>query len=206
MKAETFLQIFGDIDEKYIEQADDDEEYHSEDAYESVVVRAGDPRRSFLSAVIASVACTAAALFGVFVLFLNIGTIRLGENPEQSDSSYMYESVDFVIDSESAELFLYHNVKGAPSRYTVACKVRNGADDVFPYHAECTNMENCSVIITEKNTAYSKTIFITPDEPQRNIRTQTDDEGIYLEVTLVTNDPERSARVNMTIGAGKAYF
>ena len=205
MDNERFMRAFGEIDDEYLQTAN--ELYNIwQESQKGVSVRADVSQRFSWRTVIASAACTAAVLFGVFVLLLNIGKIKLSESSEQSESSYMDESVDLVIDGEPAELFLYHNVEGAPSRCTVTCKVKNAEDAVFPYYAECTNMENCTVIIKERNTLYRKSVFISPIEPKRNIRTQTDDEWIYLEVTLVAIDPDRSARVNMTIGAGKAYF
>ena len=72
MKSETFLQIFGEIDEKYIEEAADDDGSYFEDADEGVVVHAGDPRKIFWRTFIASVACTAAVVVGAVFLMRTV--------------------------------------------------------------------------------------------------------------------------------------
>ena len=71
MNSETFLHIFGDIDEEYIEQAADEDGNYIGETCEGVAVRVDVPRRSFRRTVIAAVGGIA-AVFGVFVLLLNV--------------------------------------------------------------------------------------------------------------------------------------
>lgn len=87
MKSETFLQIFGDIDEKYIEEAADDEGDYFEGADEGVVVHAGDPRKMFWRTFIASVACTAAVAVGAVFLMRNVLNNGFTIVPSSSNSS-----------------------------------------------------------------------------------------------------------------------
>ena len=91
MKSETFLQIFGDIDEKYIEEAADDEGSYFEDADEGVVVYAGDPRKTFWRTFIASVACTAAVAVGAVFLMRTVLKNGFMLEPASSNSSSVQE-------------------------------------------------------------------------------------------------------------------
>lgn len=91
MKSETFLRIFGDIDEKYIEEAADDEDGYFEDADEGVVVHAGDPRKIFWRTFIASVACTAAVVVGAVFLVRTVLKNGFVLEPASSTSSSAQE-------------------------------------------------------------------------------------------------------------------
>ena len=72
MNGKTFLKIFEEIDEKYIEESADDDGSYFEDAGEGIAVRAGDPRKIFWRTFIASVACTAAVVVGAVFLMRNV--------------------------------------------------------------------------------------------------------------------------------------
>ena len=84
MNKETFLRIFGEIDDTYIQRANEDVNLWQQ-SQEGVVVRPDSSRRSPLRAVIASVAC-AALVFGVFAFLLNVGRIDVKSSPERLHS------------------------------------------------------------------------------------------------------------------------
>ena len=120
MNDEKFVQIFGGIDEKYIREANEDMNFWLE-SQEGEVVRADGSRRFPWRTVIASVACTAAALFGVFVLMLNVGKIRVIDSPESSvnspaqigatpalpDDAVLYDEAAYAYEGESSVLKRY---------------------------------------------------------------------------------------------------
>lgn len=74
MNKETFLRIFGGIDDTYIQRANEDVNLWQQ-SQEAVVFRPDSSRKFPWRAVIASVVCTAAALFGVFVLLPKVGKV-----------------------------------------------------------------------------------------------------------------------------------
>ena len=84
MNKETFLRIFGEIDDAYIQRANEDVNLW-QSFQEGVVVRPGSSRRSPLRVVIASVAC-AAVVFGVFAFLLNVGRIDFTSSSEKLSS------------------------------------------------------------------------------------------------------------------------
>ena len=85
MNKETFLRIFGGIDDTYIQRANEDVNLWQQ-SQEGVVVRPSSSRRSAWRTVIAAVVCTAAALFGVFVLLLKVGRIDFASSSEKLSS------------------------------------------------------------------------------------------------------------------------
>lgn len=87
MNGKTFLKIFEEIDEKYIEESADDDGSYFEDAGEGVVVRAGDPRKIFRRTMIASVACAAAVVVGAVFLMRNVMRNRFVHEPVSSAES-----------------------------------------------------------------------------------------------------------------------
>lgn len=79
MDNKTFLRIFGEIDDKYIQQANEDVNYWEESQI-GISVRPDNTRRSAWRAAILSAACTAAVMIGVFALLLNLGIVgKVGE-------------------------------------------------------------------------------------------------------------------------------
>ena len=100
MKGETFLQIFGDIDEKYIEEAADDDGSYFEVADEGVVVYAGDPRKIFWRTFIASVACTAAVVVGAVFLMRHVLKSGVTFEPAGSVESSVQEGESSSGESE----------------------------------------------------------------------------------------------------------
>lgn len=79
------FELFGEIDEKIVQQANDDLNFWHE-AHEGVVVRAGSPRRSPLRIALASVAC-AVVVFGAVFLLRNVLKNGFMYGPAISDSS-----------------------------------------------------------------------------------------------------------------------
>ena len=73
MNKETFLRIFGEIDETYIQRANEDVNLWQR-SQEGVVFRPDSPRKFHWRAVIASVVCVA-VVFGVFAFLLNVRRI-----------------------------------------------------------------------------------------------------------------------------------
>lgn len=75
MSGETILRLFGDIDEEYIQEANEDANLW-ERSREGIIVNAETSRKYIRRTVIVSVACVAAAVFGVIALFLSIGRLK----------------------------------------------------------------------------------------------------------------------------------
>lgn len=198
MKSEELLRLLGGIDSEYIENARSGFEAALE-AREGVSVRAGYPGRRTARTAIASVVGAAAALFGVFVLLLNIGRLRLGGSHGQN-SSVQNVSEDVITGYSEVELSLYHKVWGEPDTYSAVCRVRK--KDALPwFSAECTQLDNCTVSIRERNSEIEKTFFM-PSENKRDLRAETDGEWAYFEVTMTVTDPEVWARAKVVIRAG----
>ena len=84
MDNERLMRAFGEIDDEYIQTANELYDIWQE-SQKGVIVRADSSRRSPWRTIIASVACTAAALFGVFVLMLNVGKIAIIDSSASSD-------------------------------------------------------------------------------------------------------------------------
>ena len=130
MNDDIFVQIFGGIDEKYIREANEDMNFWLE-SQEGEVVRADGSRRFPWRTVIASVACTAAALFGVFVLMLNVGKIRITDTTESSVNSPAQSGVtpalpaDAVLYDEAA--YAYENGSSFLKRFAVGDKFGENA-------------------------------------------------------------------------------
>lgn len=84
MNKETFLRIFGEIDDIYIQRANKDVNLWLR-SQEGVVVRADGSRRFPWRSVIAYVAC-AAVVIGAFVFMLNVGRTDITSNSERLSS------------------------------------------------------------------------------------------------------------------------
>ena len=130
MNDEKFVQIFSGIDEKFIREANEDMNFWLK-SQEGIVVRVDNSRRFSWRTVIASVACTAAVLFGVFVLLLNVGKISIIEDPESSDNSPAQSDVtpelpaDAVLYDEAA--YAYEGDSSELRRYAVGDKFGENA-------------------------------------------------------------------------------
>ena len=125
MNDDIFVQIFSGLDEEFVGEANEDMNFWLE-SQKGVVVRADGSRRFPWRTVIASVACTAAALFGVFVLMLNVGKIRVIDSPESSVNSPAQSDVtpdlpaDAVLYDEAA--YAYEGDSSLLKRYAVGDK------------------------------------------------------------------------------------
>ena len=118
MTGEAFLRIFGEIDEEYIQQANEDINLW-EKSREGIIVYANNSRRSVWKTVTVSAACIAAAVFGIIVLVLNIGKIKsepLDPITEESDciisySATWYEDGMFyeIINSANESILCYYS-------------------------------------------------------------------------------------------------
>lgn len=84
MNKETFLRIFGEIDDTYIQRANEDVNLWQR-SQEGEVVRPDDSRRFPWRTVIASVACAAAVVFGAFFLMRNV--LKNGFTLKPADST-----------------------------------------------------------------------------------------------------------------------
>ena len=93
-----FLELFGDIDEKIVQQANDDLNRWQE-TREGEVVRAGGSRISPLRIVLASAAC-AAVLFGAVFLLRNYLKNGFTYVPDDPDSSSVQSGETSNIESE----------------------------------------------------------------------------------------------------------
>ena len=95
MNGKELFELLNDFDDKIVKEAGEKLILWRE-AQRGEVVRADGSRRFPWRAVIASVVCTAAALFGVFVLLLYIGKIGIVNNPastiSEPDSSFDSQS------------------------------------------------------------------------------------------------------------------
>ena len=186
----NFLQLFGEIDDKIVRQANDALNLYQE-SQESVSFRADYSRRSPLKTVIASVACTAAALFGVFVLLLNIGKIKLSEDPVQSGSNSFN-------DSTAVYMTMYCNVEDKPDKYTDECLLSKSEDHI--YFVNCTILENCTVKIEGTNNFPSRLLeYSTPDT--NSFMSTTNEDRIGFKATMTVTDPEKPARAVIIIGS-----
>lgn len=85
MDNEKFFQVFGEIDDKFIRQVNEDVDRWQE-AREGVSVRAGSSRRSPVRIALASVACAAVA-FGAFFLLRNVGKNGIMYEPSSSQNN-----------------------------------------------------------------------------------------------------------------------
>ena len=149
MDNKTFLRLFGEIDDKYIQQANEDVDYWLE-SQRGISVRTDAPKSSFFRTVIMTAACTAAVMFGVFALLLNlgiVGKIEITESPtssgvELSNSSgsqsielpdfhsdtYLYEEAAYAYEDsysdvlkryEVGDMFGEHRLLSAKTTYKV---------------------------------------------------------------------------------------
>ena len=207
----NFLQIFGEIDDKILRQANDALNLYQK-TQEGVSFRAEYSRSSPWKTVIASVVCTAAALFGVFVLLLNIGRIRLSENSEHnsgivdsavssgqtniSDSIPMQSAGDHS--GKAAYLTMYIIAEGKPDKYTDECLLSKSEDHI--YFVNCMTLENCKVKIEGTNNFPSRLLeYSTPGI--NSFMATTDEEQIGFKAMMSVTDPEKPARAVLIIGS-----
>ena len=122
---DIFVHIVSGLDEEFVGEANEDMNFWLE-SLEGEVVRADGSRRFPWRTVIASVACIAAALFGVFVLMLNVGKMRITDITESSDNSPAQSGVthslpaDAVLYDEAA--YAYENGSSFLKRFAVGDK------------------------------------------------------------------------------------
>lgn len=117
MNDEKFLQIFSGVDDEIISQANEDINFWLK-SQEVIVVHADGSRKFFRRKVIASVACIAAALIGVFVLLLNIGKIRMTDR--SASSRQIGVPADAVLFEEAA--YAYEGGNNILKRYKAGDK------------------------------------------------------------------------------------
>lgn len=146
MDNKTFLQIFGEIDDKYIQQANEDINYWEESQI-GISVHPSNTRRSSLRAAILSAACTAAAMLGVFVLLLNmgiVGKIEIIEGPASpgAEITNSSESQSGIFSDIPVDTFLYEDAAYAYDESDVFKRYEVG--DMFGEHR----------LLSAKNTYY----------------------------------------------------
>ena len=130
MTNEDFFQILSEIDSKYIEKASEALSFWQE-SQKGINVHLDYSRKFSWKTSVASVACTVAVLFGVFVLLLNVGKISIIENPEGSvnnpDQSGAITELpaDAVLYDEAA--YAYEGDYSELRRYTVGDKFGENA-------------------------------------------------------------------------------
>lgn len=130
---DKFVHIFGGIDEKYIREANKDMNFWLK-SQEGEVVRVDGSQRFPWRAVITSVACTAAAMFGVFVLLLKVGMIDIigyPESPESTPSSSYSRPAQSGITPELSDTVLYEKAAYAYERGDINELKRYEAGDKF---------------------------------------------------------------------------
>lgn len=108
MKNEELFQILGGIDSKFIEKASEDLAFWQE-SQKGIRVRIDNSIKFSWKTVIASAACTAAVLIGVFVLLLNIGKIGIIDSPASSGAeiSNSSESPSIVLPESPSDTVLF---------------------------------------------------------------------------------------------------
>lgn len=114
MNDEKFVQIFSGVDDEIIRQTNEDINFWLE-SREGIIVCADDSRKFSWRTVIASVACTAAAMFGVFVLLLNVG--KIGIIDRSANSHQIGLPADAVPFEEAA--YAYEGDNNVLKRYEV---------------------------------------------------------------------------------------
>ena len=125
MNDDIFVHIFSGLDEEFVSEANEAMNFWL-GSQEGEVVRADGSRRFPWRTVIASVACTAAALFGLFVLMLNVGKIGIIDSPESSVNSPAQSGAtpdlpaDAVLYDEAA--YAYEGGSSFLKRYAVGDK------------------------------------------------------------------------------------
>lgn len=209
----NFLQLFGEIDDKIVRQANSVLNLYQE-SQEGVSFRADYSRRSLWKTVIASVAFTAAAMFGVFVLLLNVGKIRLGGGTEQSGhggspvssdiGSASSETVDRSESSDSREpvmvsihLMMYWNDRDSFNKLTdqgMALK----DEKIYSYFADCPILENCTVKVKGKNNFPDKQLEFS-STGRIDFKATTNETLIGFEAEMTVIDPEKPARAIVNI-------
>ena len=140
MNGENFLRIFGDIDDEYIQQANEDVNLW-EMLQEGIIVRAERSRKFAWKTVTISAACIAAAVFGVFVLMLNINKFRTqelnnGHRPSDciiENSTAWYEDGMFYEDRNSVGESILCYYSKTDDRSAVVCG-----------NPECTHLSKTS--------------------------------------------------------------
>lgn len=138
MDNKTFLRLFGEIDDKYIQQANEDVDYWLE-AQRGISVRPDDTRRPFFRTVIMTAACTAAVMLGVFALLMNlgiVGKIEIIEGPASTgvEISNSSDSQGIELPEFPSETYLYEEAAYAyEDSYSDVLK-RYEVGDMFGEH------------------------------------------------------------------------
>ena len=141
MDNKTFLRIFGEIDDKFIQQANEDVNYW-EGSRMGVSVCPGNTRRPVFRAAVLSAACTAAVMLGVFALLLNMGIvgkiekIEISEGPASSGAEISNSSEDqnIVINELPFEAILYEDAVYAYEDSNSDVLKRYEVGDMFGEH------------------------------------------------------------------------
>lgn len=202
----NFLQLFGEIDDKILRQANDALNLYQR-SQEGVSFRADYSRRSRWKTVIASVAGTAAVMFGVFVLLLNIGKLGLRETSEQSEvgSSSVNSGIIAAPEQSGSSgdltalyMTMYYGIEDRPDKYTDECFLSKSEDHI--YFVDCMTLENCKVKIEGTNNFPSRLLeYSAPD--MNSFMSTTDEEQIGFKATMTVTDPEKPARAVLMIGS-----
>ena len=124
MNKEQFLEIFNDIDEEIIQQANEDVNSWLKDR-SGIIVRADEKRVFPWKTVIATAACTAAVLSGVF--FLN-KSISVSPAESSGDSFYAADSFYHLAEADGWEI---RRVQEDYTTYRSAEELVSAADVVF---------------------------------------------------------------------------
>ena len=133
MSGKELFELLNDIDDGIVKEAGEELLLWRE-SQEGVVVRAGNSRGFPWLAVITSVACTAAAMFGVFVLLLRVGMINIIGSPENTDStpsSSYSRPVQSGMTPELSDAVLYEKAAYAYERGDINELKRYEAGDKF---------------------------------------------------------------------------
>ena len=132
MDNKTFLRLFGEIDDKYIQQANEDVNYWLE-AQRGISVRLDTPKKSVWRAVVMTAACTAAVMIGAFALLLNLGIVgkieiiegpaspgveisnssdsQSGVLPEFPSDTYLYEDAAYAYDQSAPNVLRRYKIR-----------------------------------------------------------------------------------------------
>ena len=208
-----FLQIFGDIDDQILRQANDALNLYRE-SQEGVSFRADYSRRSPRKAIITAVACIAAAVTGVFVLLPNIWKMKLNGFPESNNgiaegsvSSGTNSTVYSVPEQSGSDrpvevsihLNMNQNVQGKADKLTDKCWALKDGNNIR-YFADCWALENCTITVEGINNFPDKRLeFSSPGRIE--FMASTDESLIGFKAVMTVIDPEKPASANVNINS-----